>query len=127
MAGKESTWNAQADNGLGFTGMFQIGEAAWKDVFGSGPNAPDYLTNVFDPAMNAQAAAQYLNLRLKWNIGTEKYNAGQYTNDDLIKAIADYNGESTKWNYAQDVWNCANALKRGDEAGAMTWIGKMRF
>jgi hypothetical protein len=125
IAGRESDWNPNADNGLGFRGMFQMGEDAWADVYRNVPDALTYVPNVFDPNKSAPAAAAYLNIRLIWNIGQSNYASGNYTEADLKAAIRDYNGSSIAVSYANQIWDCAQKLKSGDLNGALKAIGKI--
>jgi len=124
MAGRESDWNPNADNGQGYRGMFQMGESAWADVYHHVPGAPDYMENVFDAAHAAAAAAAYLNIRLVWNVGRDRYTAGQYTEADLRAAVAAYDGSGIAQSYANQIWDCAQKLKTGDFEGAWRAIGK---
>jgi len=123
MAGRESDWDPNADNGK-FRGMFQMGEAAWTEVYKGVPDAPAYFPNVFDPRISAAAAATYLNIRLTWSIGTPRYASGDYAEEDLKAAIRDYNGSSIAESYANQIWDCAQQLKAGDLEGALRAINK---
>jgi RHS repeat-associated protein len=124
LAGRESGWNATADNGQGFRGMFQMGAAAWASVYRDVPDAPTYLPNVFDQQTSAAAAAVYLNLRLEWNIGMQRYESGDYTDGDLKAAIRAYNGSAIAATYADQIWDCAQKLKAHDLEGALSAIGQ---
>jgi hypothetical protein len=123
MAGRESDWDPNAVNGQ-FRGMFQMGPGAWADVYRNAPDAPDYMENVFDAERAAAAAAAYLNLRLRWNIGAARYASGEYTDNDLKAAISAYNGSSIAESYANQIWDCAQKLKDGNLGAALRAIGK---
>ena len=124
MAGRESAYEPTTNNGLGFRGMFQFGEAAWKDAFQGSSNPPAYLPNVFDPKTSALAAASYLNVLLVRIVGKDNYAHRNYADADKIEAIRRYNGSSISAIYAQQVWDCAQMLGGGDIDGAMAAIGK---
>jgi hypothetical protein len=101
--------------------MFQISEGAWTDVYRNVPSAPAYEPSVFDPELSAAAAAAYLNLRLRWTVGADRYASGAYEDRDLKAAIRDYNGLEIAESYGNQVWDCAQKLKAGDPLKA---IGK---
>ncbi len=105
--------------------MFQIGPPAWLDVQERFPGTPEYLPNVFDPEVSSAVAAAYLNIRLIRRIGMQRYTSGDYTADDLKTAISDYHGSPIKESYANEIWDCAQALKAGDWRFAMRAIHKI--
>ena len=124
VAGRESGWNATADNGQGFRGMFQMGAAAWASVYRDVPDAPTYLPNVFDQQTSAVAAAKYLNILLTRVVGLNNYGSGNYTDAHKKAAIARYNGSSIAGAYADQIWDCGQKLRDGDLEGALKAIGK---
>jgi RHS repeat-associated protein len=124
MAGVESTWTPTAENQWGFRGMFGIGKDAWNDVYANVPNPPSYLSGVFDPKASASVAAAYLNILLSRLVGWDNYVSGNYTDDDKKNAILRYNGSSIRVSYANEVWDCAQALKAGDVVTGLRSIFK---
>ena len=122
MAGVESAWNPSAENQWGFRGMFQIGKDAWDAAYAKTSNPLPYLPTVFDPQASAAAAAVILNIFLQLHIGPDRYAKGDYTSDDLKAAIRNYNGSAIRESYANEVWDCAQALKAGDTVTALRAI-----
>lgn len=124
LAGRESGWDPSLDNGQGFRGMFQIGDSGWQDVNDKTGVNHNYMKNVFDARVNTMYAAAYLEVLLKYQVGLDVYEKQKFTESDLQAVIERYNGSSIKKVFAQQVMDCAKAMKAGNINEALQKIGK---
>ena len=123
-AGMESQFdpNAQAGTHLG---LYQLNSAAWAD---SGIGVPFNYANATDPALNAQAAVDYLNYLLANYVDPSGFKSGNITPQDIVQALTDYrwgpNSKQQNTVYANRITNCANDLAGGNWDAAMSDLGK---
>jgi len=118
---KESTFNAKAKSKSGAKGLMQLTTSATKQVFANRavaanngkPISDKAKAKEFEKGVDAQNSSTIYDEPTNTQYGTEFLDyTTKRNNGDVRKGLEDYNGESTKAQYADKILKCAERLNK---------------